>query len=222
MKKDEYFSEEIANAIDLMYDNVYENGKILKLSELKKDNTALIIIDMVNGFVKEGSLSSKRVLDINNSVAELSECFETMGIKRIAFADSHNKESVEFENYPEHCIKGTSEEKLTSEIEKTNIEKIIKKGSTNGFIEKEFLNWLKENKEVDCFVVTGCCTDICVLQFCLNLKTYFNRANRKCRVIVPSRLVETYDAPGHDGDLSNLWALNNLFLNGIEVVEDYE
>ncbi len=39
-------------------------GKTIELSEFEKDKTVLIVIDMVNGFVYSGPLSSPRVAGI--------------------------------------------------------------------------------------------------------------------------------------------------------------
>lgn len=68
------------------------------------------------------------------------------------------------------------------------------------------------------FIVTGVCTNICIEQFALTLKTYFNKQNVKSRVIVPINTVETYDLDIHNGDLMNVMALYNMIVNGIEVV----
>ena len=221
MNKEELFSECIAQALDDMCDAV-EETPILKLKNLDRDKSVLVIIDMVNGFVNEGNLSSKRIRSINNDIAEISECFDLMGIQRIAFTDCHNSESPEFEIYPKHCMIGTKETELTDEIKRTGIIPTIRKNSTNGFIEDEFLHWIIENRQIDTFVIVGCCTDLCVLQFALTVKAHFNRLNRKSHIIVPANLVETYDGPNHDGDLCNMWALNNMITNGVEVVSDYE
>lgn len=72
------------------------------------------------------------------------------------------------------------------------------------------------------FIITGVCTDICVHQFSLTLKTYFNKQNKESRVIVPVNTVETYDLGMHNGDLMNIMALYSMTVNGIEVVAGVE
>lgn len=81
---------------------------------------------------------------------------------------------------------------------------------------------MKDNKHIDTFIITGNCTDICVQQFAITLKTWFNRQNIKVRVIVPVNAVETYDFGLHDGDLMNVMALYNMMINGVEVVAGIE
>ena len=68
----------------------------------------------------------------------------------------------------------------------------------------------------------GDVTDICVFNFVNTLKAYFNEWNVKARVIVPIKGIETFqlDATYHDAELMNLFALYNMRMNGIEVVED--
>jgi len=63
---------------------------------------------------------------------------------------------------------------------------IIEKNSTNGFNSDGFRQWLNKNcDEVNNYIVTGCVTDLCVLQFTLSLKAYFNEMNEDKRIIVP-------------------------------------
>ena len=62
--------------------------------------TALIVIDMVNGFVKEGPLSSDNAMAINKPIARLMQICVTNGMHCVVFADSHTMESPEFEIYP--------------------------------------------------------------------------------------------------------------------------
>lgn len=92
------------------------------------------------------------------------------------------------------------------------------KNSTNGFLEPAFQSWLQERPDKDIFLVTGDCTDICIQQFAVTLKTWFNRQNRVCRVIVPRARVDTYDAGLHAGDLVHAMALFNMMTNGVEIV----
>ena len=133
----------------------------LKLSELNKSETVLVVVDMINGFVNEGSLSSPRIRNIVSDVSKLvSECREK-DIDIIAFADCHKENSVEFENFPVHCLENTRESELIDEI-KNNISTVIPKNSTNGFHVPEFQKFLAENRNIKNFIVCGDCTDICV------------------------------------------------------------
>ena len=193
----------------------------ISLSELNSEQTALIIVDMINGFVKKGALSSPNILAINKEVATLLKICNSRKIKALCFADCHTNESPEFSFYPMHCLYGTEESCVTSEIAEGNYT-LIHKNSTNGFLEPAFAEWLTANREIDTFVVVGCCTDICIQQFALTLKADFNRRNAKSRVIVPAMLSATYDTPGHEASLIDLVSFHNMMTNGVEVTANFE
>ena len=197
-------------------------GKTIELSSLDKDRTALFVVDMVNGFVYSGALASPRVAAIVENVVDLNK--KMKGYKKVFFLDTHDENSLEFRSFPMHCIKGEFEAELIPELKTKDSEGqetfYIEKNSTNGFHSDGFKQWIKTYEDkVDNYVITGCGTDICVLQFVLTLKTYFNEKNKSVRLIVPANTVETYDGGSHDGDLINLFALYNMHTSGIEIVD---
>ena len=197
-------------------------GKTIELSSLDKDRTALFVVDMVNGFVYSGALASPRVAAIVENVVDLNK--KMKGYKKVFFLDTHDENSLEFRSFPMHCIKGEFEAELIPELKTKDSEGqetfYIEKNSTNGFHADGFKQWIKTYEDkVDNYVITGCVTDICVLQFVLTLKTYFNEKNKSVRLIVPANTVETYEVGSHDGDLINLFALYNMHISGIEIVD---
>lgn len=194
----------------------------IQLGDLQEEQTALVIVDMINGFAREGALSSPRVEALIPEIAELSKACGELHIAKLAFADSHTEASPEFESYPAHCMIGTSEGEMVDELKQIGGYTLIPKNSTNGFLEEEFQRWLKENEHIDSFIIAGDCTDICIQQFAITLKTWFNMHNKKARVIVPINAVDTYDLGLHDADLMNAMALYNMMVNGVEVVAGVE
>lgn len=215
MKK-KIFLEKSNITLSQIYD-VIENLTEIKLSTLEANKTVLVIIDVINGFVKEGALYSPRNEALIKPIAELSKKCGEFGILKLAFADTHNKDCLEFEIYPPHCIKGTEESAVVNEI-KDYI--LIEKNSTNGFLEDKFKQWLISNNQIDTFIVVGDCTDICISQFATTLKTYFNANNIKSKIIVPEQLVNTFDGGLHYADLMHIMALFNMSNNGIELVKN--
>lgn len=194
----------------------------LKLKDLQGKQTALVIVDMINGFAREGALKSQRVEELIPEIAKLSKKCDELKISKLAFADSHTEASPEFDAYQAHCMLGTYESEIVDEIKEAGGYRLIPKNSTNGFLEEEFQRWLKENQQIDTFIITGDCTDICIQQFAITLKTWFNMHNKRVRVIVPVNAVETYDLGLHNGDLVNVMALYNMITNGIEIVKGVE
>ncbi|MGB4439819.1 MAG: isochorismatase family cysteine hydrolase [Sedimentibacter sp.] len=197
-------------------------GKTIDLLSLNKEKTALFVVDMVNGFVYSGPLSSPRVAAIAKNVVDLNE--KTTGFKKVFFLDNHEKQSQEFSSFPLHCLRGSTEAELIPELNTKASDGpetfYIEKNSTNGFYSKKFQDWLVKYADgVDNYIITGCVTDICVLQFALSLKAYFNEENMIKRIIVPMNAVETYEGGSHDGYLMNLFALYNMHTSGIEIVD---
>lgn len=197
---------------------MFEEAGAMELEKLPAAHTSLVIVDMINGFARSGALMSKRVEDLIPEIVSLSLRCDELGITKLAFADNHTGISPEFEAYPVHCLKDTSEAQMVDEIKNVGGYKLIPKNSTNGFLEEEFQNWLEQNSGINTFIVTGDCTDICVQQFAVTLKTWFNKQNKNSRIIVPVNAVDTYDLDLHNGDLTNIMALYNMHINGIEIV----
>lgn len=183
-----------------------------------KEKTAFVVVDMVKGFYNLGVFASERTEKVIDPIVKLNE--QLNGCKKVFFVDSHTKDSVEFKSYPEHCLKGTEEEEYIEEIKGDSNTVFIKKNSINGFHAAEFKKWLEKNQNVDTFIVTGVCTDICVETFVMTLKTYFNEVNEDKKIIVPINAVETSDFGNHDAELMNLMTFFKLKSNGIDVVKE--
>ncbi|MDS0528027.1 cysteine hydrolase [Clostridium sp. SHJSY1] len=197
-----------------------EIGKLksIKLEEILDKNTTFIVVDMVRGFYDVGLLASDRVEKTIKPIEKLNENLK--GHKKIFFIDSHTKESVEFNDYPEHCLENTIEEELIDSIKEDDNTTLIKKNSINGFHAPKFKKWLEENKEIENFIVVGVCSNICVETFVITLKTYFNQFNMNKRIIVPMNCTETYKLGNHDAELMNLMAFYKMKNNGIEIVQE--
>ena len=212
--------------VDLFINKIFDmqreiSGKILNLKDLSKEKTTLVVVDMVNGFVHQGVLSSPRVVKIINNVVNINE--RTEGYKKIFFLDSHDENSVEFKSYAKHCLKDSIEAELIPSLrqEVDSNTTIIPKNSTNGFHAPEFKVWLQENEEsVENYIIVGCEVDICVSHFATTLKTYFNQKNLTRRIIVPADSVETFDFETHNGDLMKVISLWEMQSNGIEIVDN--
>lgn len=179
----------------------------------------LLVIDMVNGFVKEGALADKKINTITPNIINLIEEYAEKGNDIISIQEGHSQNSKEFDSFPPHCIIGTEEANLIEElIPYKNKMKIIRKNSTCGFVTKEFMEYIEENKErLEEVVLTGCCTDLCVLNFALPLKNYINEYNLDTKVIIYKNAIETYDSPIHKREEYNEIAFKIMKQNGIEI-----
>lgn len=174
-------------------------------------NKLIIVVDMLNGFANKGVLASNEVkkiipfiekyLAINKQTDNLFVC------------DAHNIDDIEMEIYPPHCLINTEESEIVKEL-KPFAKKILFKNSTNAFH-----NIKKDNNllKYDVYEIVGCCTDICVLQLAITLKTYFNEKKINKKVSVLSNLCATFDNPNHPAIKFHDYALKIMKLAGIDI-----
>lgn len=196
-----------------------EKLKSKKINELNLSKTMLFIIDMNNGFAKKGALYSDRVEALINPITNLAKILEAKNCEIIAFTDSHNKDSIELRSYPTHCLENDYESKIVDEISTIKNLKVIPKNSTNGFFCLED----KSFKNIENIIVVGDCTDICIYQFVITLKAYFNQNNIDKNIIVPMNLVDTYHIDNiHSAEIMNIVFLNSMIQNGVEVIKEIE
>lgn len=200
--------------------NTLEGLSSLPASMLADGKTALVIVDMVNGFLTEGVLASPRSASVLPAVERLLRFAKESRIPTAAFADCHEPDAIEFSAFPPHCVKGTSEAEIAPSLCEIGGFERIEKNSTNGFLADGFQAFLAAHPECERFVVCGVCTDICVMQFALSLKTYGNQNNQRLEVIVPVNTVETYDAPGHHAELMQTMALQIIAQAGITLTAE--
>lgn len=168
----------------------------------------LFVVDMVNGFVKEGPMHDEKIMNIVPRIIDMCQTHE----HRLFIADTHEIDAIEFQSFPQHCVKETSEAAIIDELQPycTNI---LEKNSTNTFhvLDKDIL------KDYDSIMIVGCCSDICVMQFALTLKTYLNQMNMQQPVKVPHSCIATYDAPHHSAQEYHQMALHLMKQAGIEI-----
>mgnify|MGYP003369112923 CR=1 FL=1 len=164
--------------------------KIIDSYKLNYDKSVLIVIDMIKGFTEVGNLSCSSIKKIAKDIRNECDKFSNL----VAINDSHDKKDCEFNLYPEHCLEGSYESEFCDELLDVEFTHIINKNSTNGFFASKFFEVFEEyiNNDFN-FVVSGCCTDICILQFCLTFKGYLNSINKNLEIFIPINLIETYE-----------------------------
>lgn len=195
----------------------------MKSKELKEIRELLIIVDMVNGFVKEGVMADPYISHI---VSEQIRLIKMMLEKNegVAFVkEAHEEDSMEFASFPRHCVKGTSEAEVIDELKPFEKDALVYgKNSTSAMFAKNFLNDIDKMINLQKIILTGCCSDICILNLGIPLKNYFNQFNRNIDIYVPENAVETYDAPNHNRDEYNEMAFKLMNQSGLKLVKKYE
>ncbi len=165
---------------------------------------AIIVIDMLVGFCRHGSLYSPRYDPMVPRLREYLAAAEADGVPIIFLVDTHVPDDPEFSMFPPHCVEGSGEDEVIPELRGfADRGTVVRKHSFSGFRGTE-LDAVLERLAPDLIEVAGVCTDICVLHTVYDLRV------RGYEVLVHAGLVETYDAPGHDAEEVNRFALAHI------------
>ena len=165
---------------------------------------AIIVVDMLVGFCRRGNLACERLDRVTAPIVTYLERERAAGAELIFLVDTHVPDDAEFAIFPPHCVEGSGEDELVPELRELAAHGlVVRKRRYSGFYDTELEALLAEIAPAVVEVV-GVCTDICVLHTVADLR------NRDIPVVVWAGMVETYDAPGHDGDEANAFALAHL------------
>jgi nicotinamidase/pyrazinamidase len=165
---------------------------------------AIIVIDLLVGFCRRGALAGPRLDAITPRVVAHLERERVAGAGLVFLVDTHTVDDPEFAMFPPHCVQGSGEDELVPELRGLAAQgHVVRKRHFSGFHETTLEDVLRRLAP-DVVEVVGVCTDICVLHTVAGLR------DRGYSVVVHADMVETYDAPGHDGDEMNRFALTHL------------
>ena len=169
----------------------------MEIKNLKMYEGCLIVVDMVNGFVREGVLHDPKIGDIIPRQIELIKEAKDEGKLIVFIKDTHTKDAVEFERFgnTNHCLEGTTEADLVDELKVFEKDKDtigIEKNSTCFMEAPDFRELMELQKELKEFDIVGCCTDICVVNGALGLANYLDQHNREHNIRVHEDAIATY------------------------------
>lgn len=198
----------------------------------KQFTKALFIVDMNNGFVNFGAMANPEVDKYNDLVPEQLKLIEKFRKEKqlVHFImEGHVEEATEFLTnqgaYPEHCKLNTPEAELIpqfkAEEEKENTN-IYYKNSINGMLNLDLQIDLEDLKDLREIVISGVCTDLCVMDFARTLARFMDEINHKVKIFVVASTISTFDAPGHDKAEETEIAYHVMQTAGIEVIENFE
>ncbi len=199
-----------------------QNLEALKLVSLEPSQTAILSVDVIEGFCRVGTLASPRVEAIIPNVVQLIQNAESHGIHEIAFIqDAHPENAEEFGAYPPHCVKGTLEARAASELEALpnwNTYAHFEKNSISSLESTKLVAWLAERPQLKNIICVGDVTDLCLYSLAIGVKLRSLALGLGQRIIVPENCVQTWDSPDHPGDLYHAMFLFQLKRNGVEIV----
>ena len=158
---------------------------------------ALIVVDMQNGFLREGNLASDQCLAVLPAVVNEVETAVSAGHLVIFTADTHEVDDLEFQIFPTHCIRGTREAELVDELHGflgSDGVHLVAKRRYSAMFETQ-LEGLLRRFGITEVRICGVCTDICVLHTTADLR------DRDIEVTVVANATATFNAPEHPADL---------------------
>lgn len=227
-------SLDFAGSLENWLDRLPTRGLAEVIKEPAK--TAVISVDMINGFCYTGTLASPRAAAIVPDIVELFTRLKAMDVSHFVLTqDTHVAEAEEFSSFPPHCLRGTNESETINAFKALPFFSefnIFPKNSINSALNTGLTDWIDLHPEIDTFIVVGVCSDLCVYQMAMHLRLDANSRQLKRRVLVPENCVQTYDTPvefasvnhiaAHPGDLMHATSLYHMYLNGIEIIKKLE
>lgn len=191
---------------------------------------AVLVVDLVEGFCREGPLASPRVESLIAPTVEFLTACHAEGIETFLFpCDAHQDDSPEFQAFPPHCLAETEQSELVAELKAlpfANLFERLDKRSVSSLVETGLATRL-QGDQFQTLICLGDCTDLCLYHLATGLRFLANSDGLTWEVVVPANLVATYDLPvplaqeigamPHPGDLLHDIFLYHLELNGIRV-----
>lgn len=194
----------------------------MKTNLIEKEQ-AVFVIDMNNGFCEEGALADKGIKRIVPEIIQIiRNNMENNGALFIV-NDKHTKDSVELKRYPEHCH--TEEESRTIKelkIYEEYADALFYKNSTCALFAPNVMPTLISMTNLKRVVIVGCCTDICIKNFAIALRNFFDEINCDVEVVVYKDAVETFDNDLHKREECNEVAFQDMENSGIKLVRSKE
>ncbi len=164
----------------------------------------ILVIDMLNGFCREGNLASARLDTITSRLRDYLLREQESGADVVFLVDTHTADDPEFAMFPAHCVEGSGEDEIVPELAPLAARgTVVRKHTYSSFLGTDLAEVLARLAP-ELVEVAGVCTDICVLH------TVYDLRLRGYQVMLHRDLVETYDGPEHDADEINRFALAHI------------
>lgn len=177
----------------------------------KKENCALMIIDMQNAFIHPKGSLSQMGLDTSRTslpiepIKLLKNEFKTQGMPVIYLQHCHRRDGADagmiVKVFPSimtygHCIEGTWDGEIIEELKPDEDDYIVKKHRFSGFYNTQLQDVLR-NLKIHQLVVTGIATNVCVES------TIRDAFYRDYNVFVPKEATSSYTVEDEEGAFRN-------------------
>jgi len=130
---------------------------------LNPENTALIIVDMQNDFVRDdGSLLVPSAKETIQNINHLVKQARKEKVKIVYTQDTHLDDDKEWKIWPEHCKKGSYGWQIIDELVPEKSDLVIEKNRYDGFYETPLEHYLTHVWDIQNLVIVGTVSNICV------------------------------------------------------------
>ena len=176
---------------------------INNLWKIKKNNVALIIIDMQHDFILDGApIECPGGRDIIPNIKKVKEWARQNNIPVFYTKESHRPQKVDFgleleRNEPEHCLEGTNGIEFVDELQPDEDDFVIIKRRYSGYYLTD-LEILMKGLKKDSLIITGAATNVCVYATALDTQ------QRDMNAIVLSDCVAGTSVDLHEAFLKNI------------------
>ncbi len=126
---------------------------------------ALLIIDMLNDFVREdGALEVPQTRSMLPALEKKLADFRAQGNPVVYVCDAHDPDDREFDRlgWPPHAVKGSRGARVVDELAPEPGDPMVGKKTYSGFFQTD-LDAILQTLGVEELVLTGCVTNICIL-----------------------------------------------------------
>ena len=131
---------------------------------LNPENTAVIVVDMQNDFVKDGgSLLVDAAKETIKNINSLIEEARKKKVRVVYTQDTHFDGDKEWEIWPIHCKRGSDGWKIIDELKPAGGEMVFEKNRYDGFYETQLEHYLSHVWGIKKLVIVGTVSSICVL-----------------------------------------------------------
>ena len=168
-----------------------------KVKNLEVYESMFIVVDMVNGFVREGVLHDEEIAKVIPRQIELIKEARNNGSLVVFIKDTHNEEASEFRRFgnTKHCVRGTSEAEIVDELLPfVDLDDTIsiEKNSTSFMEVPDFRRVATDARNIRRVDVVGCCTDICDFNGIMGYANFSDQHNRGIEFNLHTDAVATY------------------------------
>jgi nicotinamidase-related amidase len=138
--------------------------------QLDADSTAVVVVDMQNGFCHpDGSLYAPGSEDAIEPVSEAVEGAREAGASVVWTRDVHTPEQFddahyydEFDRWGEHVLEGSWEADIVEELDPHEDDLVVVKHTYDAFYQTQLEGWLDAHG-IDDLVICGTLANVCVL-----------------------------------------------------------